>query len=167
MSTQRRSYGFGTPDPSQAMFPRIAPPPGLLTGRNGDEKHSRFSPRSIAFSHRIWVLITVLVFVFLCTRILSPTHESVSHSFYSTSNLIPRDYLNSSDSAPFDFCPVFGPGDKLAEKHGVYGLTRTRLHTGSGARVQRIIRKALSGQPVTISVLGGSSEFYTIFPCII
>lgn len=30
---------------------------------------------------------------------------------------------------------------------------------GSGARVQKVIQKAMAGGPVTISVLGGSSEY--------
>ncbi len=30
------------------------------------------------------------------------------------------------------------------------------MHTGSGARVQRVVQKAMAGLPVTISVLGGS-----------
>jgi hypothetical protein len=29
---------------------------------------------------------------------------------------------------------------------------------GTGARVQRVLQKAMTGAPVTISVLGGSSE---------
>ena len=32
------------------------------------------------------------------------------------------------------------------------------MHTGSGARVQRVVQKAMAGLPVTISVLGGSGE---------
>ena len=41
------------------------------------------------------------------------------------------------------------------------------MHLGSGARIQRVLNKALAGQSVTISVLGGSgmpfslSSFYT------
>ncbi len=30
------------------------------------------------------------------------------------------------------------------------------MHTGSGARVQKVVQKAMAGLPVTISVLGGS-----------
>lgn len=72
--------------------------------------------------------------------------------------LTPRDYLNASqaDPAPFDFCPVFGPGDPVTERRGQWGLLKSRLHQGSNARMQKVIHKALSGSPVTISVLGGS-----------
>lgn len=72
--------------------------------------------------------------------------------------LTPRDYLNASqaDPAPFDFCPVFGPGDPVTERRGQWGLLKSRLHQGSNARIQKVIHKALSGSPVTISVLGGS-----------
>lgn len=79
---------------------------------------------------------------------------------YDSTHLTPRDYLNASqsDPAPFDFCPVFGPGDPVAERRGQWGLLRSRLHQGSNARVQKVIQKALSGMPVTISVLGSSGE---------
>lgn len=79
---------------------------------------------------------------------------------------MPKNYLhgvnnpigNSSEVAnPFDFCPVFGPKDDIAKKYGVVPLSQSRLHLGSGGRVHRVIHKALLGQPVTISVLGGSS----------
>jgi hypothetical protein len=33
------------------------------------------------------------------------------------------------------------------------------MHVGTGGRVQRVINRALTGQPVTISVLGGSGEY--------
>lgn len=74
--------------------------------------------------------------------------------------LTPRDYLNASqaDPAPFDFCPIFGPGDIVAERRGQWGLLKSRLHQGSNARIQRVVQKALSGHPVTISVLGGSGK---------
>jgi hypothetical protein len=83
------------------------------------------------------------------------------HSYIETSNLIPRDYINASttDPAPFDFCPVFGPGDAIAARRGQMELLRSRLHMGTGARVQRVLNRAMSGAPLTISVLGGSSEF--------
>jgi hypothetical protein len=68
--------------------------------------------------------------------------------------------LNASEAAPnpFDFCPVYGPGDEIGLKHGAATLGRTRLHLGTGARVQRVLNRALTGQPVTISILGGSGE---------
>lgn len=75
--------------------------------------------------------------------------------------LVPRDYLNSSrsDPAPFEFCPVYGPGDAIAARRGQFELLRSKLHLGTGARVQRVLQKAMSGAPVTISVLGGSGKF--------
>lgn len=53
---------------------------------------------------------------------------------------------------------MFGPGDEVAERRGQHALLRSRLHMGSGARVQRVVQRALAGEPVTISVLGGSGE---------
>ncbi|RXK36183.1 capsular associated protein [Tremella mesenterica] len=78
---------------------------------------------------------------------------------YSSAHLLtPHDYLNASasDPAPFDFCPAFGPGDPVAERRGQWGLLKSRLHMGSGARIQRVVQKAMAGLPVTISVLGSS-----------
>lgn len=54
---------------------------------------------------------------------------------------------------------MFGPGDEVAARRGQWGLLRSRLHMGSGARVQRVVQKAMAGLPVTISVLGGSGAF--------
>lgn len=90
-------------------------------------------------------------------KLTPATSEPVS--LYSKKQLLsPLDYLNASasDPAPFEFCPVFGPGDEIAERRGQWGLLKSRLHTGSGARVQKVIQKAMAGQPISISVLGGS-----------
>ncbi|KAF8578818.1 hypothetical protein K439DRAFT_1395200 [Ramaria rubella] len=159
MSTQRRTYGFGTPAPSQGSFPRIATPPGLLTRRPGDVKSARLQRRTLGLTHRIWALVCVLLFFFLCIYILTPPPDDAPHHAFTNAHLVPKDYLNASNDpefAPFDFCPVYGPGDFIAQKYGAHALSRSKLHLGSGARVQRVIRKALSGLPVTISVLGGS-----------
>lgn len=163
MSTQRRSYGFGTPDPSQSHFPRISTPPGKLTAQSADDKAYRIPPRLTNI--RIWVFISVVLFFFLCIRIFSSHVGEYHHLSYPNSNLIPKDYLNTTESSPppFDFCPIYGPGDTLAQKYGAHTLLKSKLHLGSGARVQKVIRKALSGLPVTISVLGGSSVFSSLF----
>jgi hypothetical protein len=86
----------------------------------------------------------------------SPLADAHAHGHH----LVPRNYLNGSrdDPAPFDFCPIFGPGDAIAERRGQFELLKSRLHLGTGARVQRVLQKAMSGGAVTMSVLGGSSE---------
>ena len=43
-------------------------------------------------------------------------------------------------------------------------LLKSRLHMGTGARVQRVLNRAMSGAPITISVLGGSSKSYPNSP---
>ena len=92
------------------------------------------------------------------------TATSDTTSPYSSASgfLTPKDYLNASatDPAPFDFCPVFGPGDTIAERRGQWPLLKSRIHTGSGARIQRVIQKAMAGMPITVSVLGGSGESF-------
>lgn len=121
------------------------------------------SPRmgTNALSRTYCVALAILALVFLSALALSrdsiPLHLP-KHALTDAYALRPHDYLNASasDPAPFDFCPIYGPGDDLALKYGATVLSRTRMHSGSGARIQRVIHKALSGLPVTISVLGGS-----------
>ncbi|KAF8523701.1 hypothetical protein BU17DRAFT_43654 [Hysterangium stoloniferum] len=118
---------------------------------------SRLQQRTLGLTHRIWVLVCIIIFFFLCMRLFASSDVEQRHRIFTNSNLTPKDYLNSSDMAvPFDFCPLYGPGDPLAEKYGSHALSKSKLHVGSGARVHKVIRKALAGLPVTISVLGGS-----------
>ncbi|KAK8865892.1 hypothetical protein IAR55_001040 [Kwoniella newhampshirensis] len=122
--------------------------------RNGSGKPRTF----YGISQRIWMIVGVVVGLFTFSRLLLPTTDTTN--LYSTSGnlLTPQDYLNASasDPAPFEFCPAFGPGDKVAERRGQWGLLKSRMHMGSGARIQRVVQKAMAGLPVTISVLGGS-----------
>jgi hypothetical protein len=103
---------------------------------------------------------------------ISAATDTVSQYSTASGFLTPKDYLNASaaDPAPFDFCPVFGPGDAIAERRGQWPLLKSRIHTGSGARIQRVIQKAMAGMPITVSVLGGSGESWTlmslfVLPC--
>ena len=50
----------------------------------------------------------------------------------------------------------------MAERRGQWPLLKSRIHTGSGARIQRVIQKAMAGMPITVSVLGGSGKFYEL-----
>lgn len=123
-----------------------------LMGRKG--KGSKFG-----LTQKGWMLVTVVVGLLIFLKLIFSSEGSdYHHQTYDTAHLIPRDYLNHSltDPAPFEFCPVFGPGDAIAAKRGQFELLRSRLHTGTGARVQRILQKAMSGAPITISILGGS-----------
>jgi hypothetical protein len=133
-----------------------------------------FPPRLIIFFS-----LLILILFFTGSIPLSPSSSSSSHSSGSAASshallphshaLKPHDYLNASlaDPAPFPFCPVYGPGDEVANRRGQLGLLKTRLHSGTGARVQKVIRKALSGAPLTISVLGasGQSSFLSLDTC--
>lgn len=130
-------------------------------------------------SRRIWLLVAVVLGIFTFSRLLFRTPfprparpvqltcPAASHDPLASLGvglLTSKDYLNASaaDPAPFDFCPVFGPGDEVAARRGQWGLLRSRLHMGSGARVQRVVQKAMAGLPVTISVLGGSGGFFGV-----
>lgn len=146
-----------------------------LTGMGVDSTRSRWHRRSFGVPNRIWVLL--LAFVSLVTisrQVLSTYHRQPQP--VSTAGLVPINYLHSADyftanssegnssNNPFNFCPVFGPGDDIAKKYGVIALAQSRLHMGSGGRVHRVIHKALLGQPITMSVLGGSGEPRAMVP---
>lgn len=147
----------------------ISPPRG--NGTNGhasdfnSEKVSRLNQKTFGLTNRIWIILILFSCIVFFTRIIIPQDASLPKHGFTNANLKPKNYINSSDidPHPFPFCPVFGPGDEIGAKHGIHMLTKTRVHLGSGARVQRVIHKALSGLPVTISVLGGSGKSPEIF----
>ena len=120
------------------------------------QKSSRISRSNL---NRVWLIVAVVATVIILLHFLSPLHdESSSHPTYSNANLKAKNYLRSSDQPnPFDFCPAYGPGDDVGNKYGPIRLGQSRLHMGSGARVLRVLNRALAGHPVTISVIGGSS----------
>ncbi|KAG2340378.1 hypothetical protein BDR05DRAFT_966886 [Suillus weaverae] len=133
-------------------------------GPNPTKLANRWNQRVLGVTNRIWAIILGFILLIALSRIISFSNRTSAGSF-TTEGLVPKNYLheanyligNSSDAAnPFDFCPVFGPRDEIANKYGVVALAQSRLHLGSGGRVHRVIHKALLGQPVTISVLGGS-----------
>jgi hypothetical protein len=154
---------------------RISPPSQhSLTGMGiNTSTRSWWYRRSFGVPNRIWALLLAFVSIVTLTRHLRPSFHHQPQPF-STVGLVPKNYLNEANyfatnsseeggevsGNPFDFCPVFGPGDDIAEKYGVMPLAQSRLHLGSGGRIHRVIHKALLGQPVTMSVLGGSGESF-------
>lgn len=168
-------------DPSPLMQRRtakstahIAPPtPGIPSSAilsSVDKQPSRLNQRTLGLPNRIWLILTLFLSILLFTRLILPSHHSDA-SYYLRSHpapysptLHPINYLNFSDpdneasQDPFPFCPTFGKGDELAEKYGPLAISKSWLHLGSGARVQQVIHRALLGQPVTISIIGGSGE---------
>ncbi|KAF8879831.1 hypothetical protein BD779DRAFT_1446669 [Infundibulicybe gibba] len=139
----------------------IPPPIHLNSSLMGSdlEKVSRLSQRNLGVTNRIWVIVGLVLFIITCTYYVLPTNysEPTRHS-YLPDNLKAKNYLNASSTEPnpFDFCPVYGPGDELGAKYGALVLSKSRMHLGSATRVQRVLNRALAGLPVTISVLGGS-----------
>lgn len=130
-------------------------------GSLADKPASRLNQKTLGVTNRIWLILAVFLALIVFTRSILPSDSS----YYPRHKLLhidakPRNYLNLTEggTAPFSFCPALGPGDELAEKYDPVTLTKTRLHTGSGSRIQRVITRALSGLPVTISVIGGSGE---------
>ncbi|KDQ06755.1 hypothetical protein BOTBODRAFT_39359 [Botryobasidium botryosum FD-172 SS1] len=110
---------------------------------------------------RIVLLLLIFFSLFLFTRLSLHSDEEVvppRAPLLSRGSILPDSEFNAShpDPSPFEFCPIFGPGDKLGLKYGAPPLLRTRLHLGTNTRIQRVIHKAMSGQPITMSVLGGS-----------
>lgn len=148
---------------------RISPPSqDHLSGMGAIDPslRPRWQLRAFGVPNRIWVILLVVAFLASLTRFLPTYHQQ--NTQVSTVGLLPKNYLressifsvnaSESDAAgyPFDFCPVFGPNDDLAQRYGALALTQSRLHVGSGGRLHRMLHKALLGRPVTISVLGGS-----------
>ncbi|KZP21289.1 hypothetical protein FIBSPDRAFT_788380 [Athelia psychrophila] len=143
----------------------ITPPLGQFASMTGSsEKSARLiNRRSFGVTNRIWAILLLFVFIVSFTRYVLPSAPGGAGArlgAYPASTLKSKNYLNKTagltETNPFGFCPVFGPGDDLGKKYGSVVLGKTRSHLGSSGRVQRVLHKALLGQPVTISVLGGS-----------
>jgi hypothetical protein len=159
--TGKASAYIAPPTPS---IPTSAITPGL------DKPPSRLSQRTLGLPNRIWLILALFGSLLLFTRFILPSHTSDSsyylrhHSSSYAASLKPHNYLNVSDAVgpnPFTFCPTFGEGDELSRKYGSLTVSQSWLHLGSGARVQKVVHKALLGQPVTISVIGGSGASST------
>ena len=131
-------------------------------GGQDSEKRSPLSRRNFGVTNRIWIILTLILSIFLLSRYILSSSSSPSATGHRllSSDLKPKNYLNATElqhrESPFAFCPVYGDGDEVGKKYGALALTKTRLHLGSGARIQRVVNKAMSGLPVTISVIGGS-----------
>jgi len=140
----------------------IAPPnrSDSLGMSSDNEKVSRLNQRTFGVTNRIWIIVSLFLFIITFTHYVLPHNHTTSPPIFSSAHLKPKNYLNGSkaESNPFQFCPVYGPGDKIGAKYGALTLSQSRMHLGSSARVQRVLHRALSGQPVTISIIGGSSE---------
>lgn len=148
----------------------------LLSGHSGgsgsshEKSPSRLAQKSLGVTNRIWLILLLFLSLILFTRFILPSESSsTSRHRLLHSDLKPKNYLNLTTGGgaeggngevenPFSFCPALGPGDELAGKYDPMLLAKTRFHLGSGARVQRVITRALSGHPVTISIVGGSGE---------
>ncbi|WVR08443.1 hypothetical protein IAU60_005498 [Kwoniella sp. DSM 27419] len=166
MAQRRGSGGKKDKDEKQANGDR--PGGGLQSRRKGGSlslnlgsllSKGKNKGSRLGLSQRGWLLVTGLVGFLLFIKLVSSGSAPTAHRHeIDASTLIPRDYLNNSlaDPAPFDFCPVFGPGDAIAARRGQLELLKSRLHLGTGSRVQRVLQKAMSGSSITMSVLGGS-----------
>ncbi|PIL29132.1 hypothetical protein GSI_09181 [Ganoderma sinense ZZ0214-1] len=136
----------------------ISPSPGLAGFPDSEKTPSRLRQKSLGVTNRIWLILLAFVALVVFTRSVLPQESPHARQRIPHSDLKPKNYLNFSEDAPnpFPFCPALGPNDDLATKYDPIVLSTTRFHLGSGARIQRVINKALSGLPVTISVVGGS-----------
>ncbi|KAL4269320.1 Cap64p [Pleurotus pulmonarius] len=122
----------------------------------GSEEKPRLAQRSLGVTNRIWLIVGLIIVVLTLTHFILPSTSSQNAPVQKI--LKSKNYLNASqnDPNPFPFCPLYGPGDDIGNKYGALALSQSRMHLGSGARIQRVLQRALSGQPVTISVIGGS-----------
>ncbi|CCM01989.1 uncharacterized protein FIBRA_04063 [Fibroporia radiculosa] len=162
----RSATASATFNPHPSFPPTSTFPPllsALATTRptrmgSDSEKSSRLNQKSLGVTNRIWLLLAFFLSLVVFTRLILPTDVNNTRHRLLSLDLKPKNYLNITDGnlMPFSFCPALGPGDELTSKYDPVALAKTRFHTGSGARIQRVISKALSGLPVTISVVGGS-----------
>lgn len=135
-----------------------------MISASNEKPPSRLNQRTFGVTNRIWLIISLFLSLIALTRFILPSSPADNyyyrhHSHSYAAHLKPTNYLNISEEVgetPFEFCPTFGPGDELAAKHGALAVSKSWLHLGSGARVQKVIHKAMLGQPVTISIIGGS-----------
>ncbi|KXN83806.1 hypothetical protein AN958_01042 [Leucoagaricus sp. SymC.cos] len=131
-----------------------------------DEKHGHHSSaRTFGVANRVWVVVVVLLATILLVHQFLPGPSQPRLPSYASDDLKPKNYLNTTSSSsssssppanPFPFCPTNGPTDTLAAKYNGALLSQTRSFVGTGYRIQRVLRRALTGQPVTISIVGGS-----------
>lgn len=140
-----------------------------LTGMGVDTARSRWHQRWFGVPSRIWALLLGFVSLVVVSRQVLSYHRQLQP--LNTSGLVPINYLKlpnhfpgdssagDSSSSPFMFCES---ADDIVKKYGGVALAQTRLHLGSGGRVHRVIHKALLGQPITMSVLGGSGMFHAM-----
>ena len=126
---------------------------------NPESVPSRAPQRSIS---RVGTIVVFIICLLTFTHFVWPIFGSVQVQNYSNADLKAKNYFNTTEVGPnpFTFCPAYGPADELGNKYGALTLAKSRLHLGTGGRVQRVLSKALAGLPVTISVLGGSGNFY-------
>jgi len=122
------------------------------------DKGSRLNQRNFGVTNRIWLIVSLFLFIIIFTHFALPATHLPQRTPYSVANLRSKNYLNASDTEPnpFDFCPPYGPGDELGAKYGTQVLSKSKIHLGSGDRIQQVLNRALAGLPVTISILGGS-----------
>lgn len=130
-------------------------------GSLSEKPAARLNQKTLGVTNRIWLILAVFLTLILFTRSILPSDSSYyPRNRFTHIDTKPKNYLNvtAGSPAPFAFCPALGPGDELAAKYDPVVLSKTRLHTGSSSRVQRVITRALTGLPVTMSIIGGSGK---------
>ncbi|KAG8947538.1 hypothetical protein FRC03_001017 [Tulasnella sp. 419] len=84
---------------------------------------------------------------------LLANHDSAVEPVFSIPST-PVEHVNTPSLPPeCDYC---GPTDALCKQYGDHNLARSRAYEGTNSRLRRVIAKAKRGEPVIISVLGGS-----------
>ncbi|THH17543.1 hypothetical protein EUX98_g9109, partial [Antrodiella citrinella] len=127
-------------------------------GSLSEKSPSRLNQKTLGVTNRIWLILSLFLALVFFTRFILPSETVHPRHRPLNSDLKPKNYLNitGGDPVPFAFCPALGPGDELAHRYDPIALAKTRMHVGSGARVHRVVSRALAGHPVTISIVGGS-----------
>lgn len=121
---------------------------------------SRLGQRSLGINNRIWLILILIVSILGLSHWLWPGSPVAPylHTPFSTLDLKAINYFNTTEHMvnPFKFCPIYGPGDDVGRKYDREVLTKSVMHQGTGTRLQRVLTRAMNGNPITISVLGSS-----------
>lgn len=136
-------------------------PPQQYMGSDQEKANGR----PMGFRNRKCILLFIVIFIIAATLFWPISGSGSVVQIYSNADLKAKNYFNSTDNDPnpFPFCPNYGPGDELGTKYGAVTLSKSRFHLGSGDRIQRVLNRALAGQPVTISILGGSGKLLLFY----
>ena len=149
---------------------------GLITGMPNYHSNSAYSSKSNR--SRIYIALAGLtcVVVFLWSTsassapVLTKSKDSVTKSLKSVANQFGFTGISELNQyKPYDGAPGFEeavpscnvvdlPNDPLVKEYGQTNIRLSRSYEGSGARIRKMLQKAINGQGIKMAVVGGSGK---------